>query len=120
MITTKMENVRDNPRAILEILDKSESESDNESIFSGDSNNYEPQENQDSAENNGNDVEQSVSDEDTDEHPSTDGWSKYGRQNDFVKHSFTAANGFKPPYPPPNDVRLYVIFHLFIKLTSCM
>jgi hypothetical protein len=63
-----MENVRDNPRAILEILDESESEFDNESIFSGDSNNYEPQENQDSDENNGIDAEQSVSDEDTDEH----------------------------------------------------
>ena len=39
MTTTKMENIRGNPRAILEILDESESESDNESIFSGDSNN---------------------------------------------------------------------------------
>ena len=48
MTTTKMENVRDNPRAILKILDESESESDNESIFSGVSNNYEPQENEDS------------------------------------------------------------------------
>jgi hypothetical protein len=44
---------QDNQRAILEILDESESESDNESIFSGDSNNYEPQENEDSDENNG-------------------------------------------------------------------
>ena len=42
----------DNPRAILEILAESESESDNESIFSGDSNNYDPQENEDSDENN--------------------------------------------------------------------
>jgi hypothetical protein len=73
MTTTKMENVRDNPRAVLEILDESESESDNESIFSGDSNNYEPQENQDSDENKEPDGEQSVSVEDTDdEHPSTD------------------------------------------------
>jgi hypothetical protein len=62
-----MENVRENPHAILEILDKSESESDNESIFSGDSNNYEPQENEDSDENNGTDGEQSVTEEDTDE-----------------------------------------------------
>jgi hypothetical protein len=68
--------VRDNPRAILEILD--ENESDNESIFSGNSNNYEPQENEDSDENNGID-EQPVNDEDTyDEHASTDGRSKYG------------------------------------------
>jgi len=42
MTTMKMENVRDNPHAILKILGKSESESDNESIFSGNSNNYEP------------------------------------------------------------------------------
>jgi len=74
MTTTKMENVRDNPRAILDILAESESESDNESIFSGDSNNYEPQENEDGDENNGTDGEQSVSDEDTDdEPPSIDG-----------------------------------------------
>jgi hypothetical protein len=114
-MTTKLDKVRDNPRAILEILDESESESDNESIFSDDddNNNYELQENQDSDENNGTDGEQSVSDEDTDdEHPTTDGWSKYGRQPDFVKHNFTAANGFKPPYPPPNEVKdFYVIFH---------
>jgi len=77
MTTTKMKNIRDHPRAILEILDESESESDNESIFSGDSNSYEPQENEDSDENNGTDGEQSVSDEDLDdEPPSTDGWSK--------------------------------------------
>ena len=76
MTTTKMEKVRDNPRVIIEILDDSESESDNESIFSGDSNNNLPQENEDSVENNGTDGEQSVSDEDTDdEPPSTDGWS---------------------------------------------
>jgi hypothetical protein len=31
-MTTKLENVRDNPRAILQILDVSESESDKESI----------------------------------------------------------------------------------------
>ena len=106
MTTTKMENVRDNPRAILEILDKSESESHNESIFSGDSNNYEPQEN------NGTDGEQSVSDKDTDdEPPSTDGWSKYGSQPDFVKHNFTAANGFKPPYLPPKEVKDFSVFH---------
>jgi hypothetical protein len=48
MTTTKMENVRDNPRAILEILDENDSESDNGSIFRSDSNNYEPQENEDS------------------------------------------------------------------------
>jgi hypothetical protein len=35
MTTTKMENVRDNPRAILEILDESESESDKESTGLG-------------------------------------------------------------------------------------
>ena len=74
--TTKLENVGDNPRVILEILDDSESESDNESIFSGDSNNNLPQENEDSVENNGTDGEQSVNDEDKDdEPPSTDGWS---------------------------------------------
>jgi len=113
MTTTKMEYVRDNQRAILEILDESESESDNESIFSGDSNNYELQENEDSDENNGTDGEQSVSGEDTDDEPhSTDGWSKYGRQLDFVKHNFTAANGFKPPYPPPKEAKdFFVIFH---------
>jgi hypothetical protein len=126
MTTTKMENVRDNPRAILEILDESECESDNESIFSGDSNNYELQENQDSDENNGTDGEQSVSEEDTDDkHPSTDGWSKYGCQSDFVKHNFTAANGFKTPYPPPNEVKdFFVLFftpelvHEFTKNTN--
>ena len=52
MTTTKMENFRDNPLAILEIVAESESKSDNESIFSGDSNNYDPQENEDSDENN--------------------------------------------------------------------
>jgi hypothetical protein len=67
MTTTKMVNVGDNQRAVLEILDESDSESDNESIFSGDSNNYEPQENECSDENNGTDGEQSVSDEDTDD-----------------------------------------------------
>ena len=121
-----MENVRDNPRAILEILAKSESESDNESIFSGDSNNYEPQENEDSDENNGTDGEQSVSDEDLDdEPPSTDGWSKYGSQPDFVKHNFTAANGIKPPYPPPKEAKdFYKLFftpelmHEFTKNTN--
>jgi hypothetical protein len=114
-----MANVRDNPRAILEILDESESVSDNESIFSGDSNNYEPQENYDSDENNGTDGEQSVSDEYTDDEPhSTDGWSKYGRQPDFVKHNFTAANGFKPPYPPPKEVKTFLCY--FSPLISCM
>jgi hypothetical protein len=110
MTTTRLENVRDNPRGILEILGESESESDNKSIFSGESNNYEPPENQDSDENNGTDGEQSISDEGTDdEHPSTDGWSKYGCQPDFVKHNFTAANGFKPPYAPPNEVKDFLM-----------
>jgi hypothetical protein len=126
MTTTKMENVRDNPRAILEILDEIESESDNEIICSGDRNNYEPQENQDSAENNGTDGEESVSDEDTDDkYPSADGWSKYCCQPDFVKHNFTAANGFKPPYPPPNEVKdFFMLFftpelmHEFTKNTN--
>ena len=121
-----MENVRDNPRAIREILHESESESDKVSIFSGDSNNYEPQENEDSDENNGTDGEQSVSDEETDdEPPSTDGWSKYSRQPDFVKHNFTAANGFKPPYPPPKEVKdFFMLFftpelmHEFTKNTN--
>jgi len=97
---------------ILEILAESESESDNESIFIGDGNNYDPQENEDSDENNLTDGEQSVSDEDTDdEPPSSDGWSNYGRQPDFVKHSFTAANGFKPPYLPPKEVKDFSVFH---------
>jgi hypothetical protein len=108
MTRTKMENVRGNPHAILEILDESESESDNESIFSGDSNNYEPQENEDTDETDG---EQSVSDEDTnDESPSTDGSSKYSRPPDFVKHNFTAANSFKPPYPPPNEAKDFLCY----------
>jgi hypothetical protein len=126
MTTTKMENVRDNPRAIPEILDESESKSDNESIFSCDSNNYEPQKNEDSDENNGTDGELSVSDEDTDdEPPSTDRWSKYGRQPDFVKHNITTANEFKPPYPPPKEVKdFFMLFftpelmHEFTKNTS--
>jgi hypothetical protein len=64
-------------------------------------------------------VEQSVSDEHTDdEPPSTDGWSKYGRQPDFVKHNFTAANGFKPPYPPPKEVKDFLCY--FSPLNSCM
>jgi hypothetical protein len=98
MTTSKMENVRKNLRAIVDILVESGSESDNEIIFIGESNNYEPQENEDSDENNGTDGKQSVTDQ---EPPSTDGWSKYSRQPDFVKHNFTAANGLKPPYPPP-------------------
>ena len=119
MTTTETENVRDNPRAILEILDENESGFDNVSIFSGDSNNYEPQENEDSEENNGTGGEQSVSDEDTDDEPPyTDGWSKEGRQPDFVKHNFTAANGFKPPYPPPKEVKDFLCY--FSPLNSCM
>jgi hypothetical protein len=79
-------------------------------VIESDNNNYEPQENEDVDETDG---EQSVSDEDTDyEPPSTDGWNKYGRQPHFVKQNFNAANGFKPPYTPPNEAKdFFVIFH---------
>ena len=115
-----MVNVRDNQRAILEILDESEIESDNESIFRGNINNYEPQENEDNDENYGTDGEQSVSGVDTDDKPpSTVGWSKYGRQPDFVKHNFTAANGFEPPYPPPKEVKdFFMLFFICIIFLS--
>jgi hypothetical protein len=51
--------------------------------------------------------------------------SKYGRQPDFVKHNFTAANGFRPSYPPPKEVKDFLklfftpeLMHEFTKNTN--
>jgi hypothetical protein len=75
-----MANIRSNSEGILDIID--ESDSDTESILSGDSSNYES-ENSESE-----DEEHNNRDNDTDDNlPSAGGWSKYNSQLDFVKHS---------------------------------
>jgi hypothetical protein len=70
-----------NSKAVLDIID--ESDNDTESIFSGDSSNYEPEnsETEEEEPNNGDDD----TDSDTDDSlPSAGGWSKYNSQLDFV------------------------------------
>lgn len=118
--TSKMANLWNNKKAILDIIDNSES--DAESIFSGDSSNYDP----DSEvklkmkmlvhPNKTDDDEES---DDTDESmPSADGWRKYRSHPDFVRFNFTAQSGFKPPNPAPNEVREFFMLFISIILNS--
>jgi hypothetical protein len=96
-----MANIWSNSKAILDIIN--ESDSYTESIFSEDSSNNgsgnseiedeEPHRDDDT-------------DDDTDDNlPSTGGWSKYNSQLDFVKFNFTSQSGFKPHNPAPSEVR---------------
>jgi hypothetical protein len=84
--TSKMSNMQvwSNSKDILDITDESDSET--ESIFSGASSNYEPEDSETK------DEKPNNSDDDTDDEtnnnlPSAGGWSKYNSQLDFVKHS---------------------------------
>lgn len=76
-----------------------------ESIYNGDSSNYEP-------ENSG--IEDDVlNNRDNDTHdifPSARRWSKYNSQLDFVKFSFTSQNGLNPPNSAPSEVRHFHVF----------
>ena len=104
MSTRKMENIWNNSKAILDVID--ESDSDTESIFSGNCNSEsEDSDNEDNGVSNN-------SDDDTDDNVATaDGWSKYNIQPDFVKFNFTAQSGFKPPNPAPSDIKnFFVLF----------
>jgi hypothetical protein len=70
--TSKVVNIRSNSKAILDIID--ESDSDTERIFSVYSSNYEPEnsETEDEEPNNRDDT-----DDNTDNLPSAGGWSRY-------------------------------------------
>jgi hypothetical protein len=105
MPTSKMVNIWSNSKAILDITD--ESDSDTESIFSGDSSNNgsgnsEIEDEEPNRDDN--------TDDDTDDNlPSAGGWSKYNSQLDFVKFNFTSQSGSKPPNPAPSGVRDFLM-----------
>jgi hypothetical protein len=107
-----MVNIWSNSKAILDIID--ESDSDTESTFSGDNSNYEPEnsETEDEEPNNRDDD----TDDDTDNLPSAGGWSKYNSELDFVKFKCTSRSRFKPPNPAPSEVRDFFMLYFTAEL----
>jgi hypothetical protein len=116
-----MANIWSNSKATLDIID--ESDSDKESIFSGDSSNNGSGNSkiEDEEPNRDDDT-----DDDTDDNlPSAGGWSKHNSQLDFVKFSFTSQSGFKPPNPAPSEkcetecqsANFVCIYTVIIKIT---